>query len=52
MMHCGYEPTIVRTMNAGNLLRMTGWNLPSEYGRAGAARAAGLGSRPPLGESP
>ena len=27
MMHCGYEPTVVRTMNARNLLRMIRWNL-------------------------
>jgi hopanoid biosynthesis associated radical SAM protein HpnH len=27
MMHCGYEPTIVRTMNGRNLLRMIKWNL-------------------------
>lgn len=27
MMHCGYEPTVVRSMNARNLLRMIGWNL-------------------------
>jgi len=27
MMHCGYEPTIVRSLNARNLLRMILWNL-------------------------
>jgi hopanoid biosynthesis associated radical SAM protein HpnH len=27
MMHCGYEPTIARSMNAGSLLRMIRWNL-------------------------
>ena len=27
MMHCGYEPTIARSMNARNLLRMLLWNL-------------------------
>jgi hypothetical protein len=27
MMHCGYEPTIVRSVNAKNLLRMIRWNL-------------------------
>ncbi len=27
MMHCGYEPTIVRSMNAKHLLRMIRWNL-------------------------
>jgi hypothetical protein len=27
MMHCGYEPTVVRSMNARNLLRMIDWNL-------------------------
>jgi hopanoid biosynthesis associated radical SAM protein HpnH len=27
MVHCGYEPTIVRSMNAKNLLRMLRWNL-------------------------
>jgi hopanoid biosynthesis associated radical SAM protein HpnH len=27
MMHCGYEPTIVRSMDARNLLRMIRWNL-------------------------
>jgi hopanoid biosynthesis associated radical SAM protein HpnH len=27
MMHSGYEPTVARSMSAGNLLRMTRWNL-------------------------
>jgi hopanoid biosynthesis associated radical SAM protein HpnH len=27
MVHCGYEPTIVRSMNGRNLLRMLRWNL-------------------------
>jgi hopanoid biosynthesis associated radical SAM protein HpnH len=27
MMHSGYEPTIVRSMNVKNMVRMIGWNL-------------------------
>jgi hopanoid biosynthesis associated radical SAM protein HpnH len=27
MVHCGYEPTVVRTMNGRDLLRMARWNL-------------------------
>jgi hypothetical protein len=27
MVHCGYEPTIVREMNGRDLLRMIRWNL-------------------------
>lgn len=27
MLHCGYEPTVVRTLKGMDLLRMIGWNL-------------------------